>query len=46
MHVKDFLDWLNLVEKFFDYVEIVDDKKMKLIAYKLSRGASVWWVQL
>jgi hypothetical protein len=28
------------VERFFDYMEIPEDKKMKLVAYKLMGGAS------
>lgn len=40
MHVENFLDRLNSIENFFDYAEIADTKKMKLVAYKLPGGAS------
>ncbi|XP_038973523.1 uncharacterized protein LOC113461341 [Phoenix dactylifera] len=46
LHIKGFLDWLAEVEKFFDYMEIPDQKKVKLVAYKLKCGASAWWEQL
>ena len=42
LHIEEFLDWLNEVERFFDYMEIPDDKKVKLVAYKLKGGASAW----
>ena len=44
-HIEDFLDWQSNVEWFFDYMDILEDKKVKLVAYKLIRGASAWWEQ-
>lgn len=64
--MEDFLDWLNAVEKFFDYSKITNKKKffdyfkitnkkkffdyskisnkkkVKVVAYKLTGGASAW----
>ena len=31
------------VEIFFEYICISEEKKVKLVAYKLKGGASVWW---
>ena len=45
LHIEELLDWLNEVERFFDYMEIPDDKKVKLVAYKLKEGTSAWWEQ-
>ena len=42
LHIEDFLDWLHAVENFFDYMEIPDEKRVKLVAYKLRGGASAW----
>jgi hypothetical protein len=30
------------VERFFDYMEVPEDKKVKLVAYKLIGGESTW----
>ncbi|KAJ4719082.1 RNA-directed DNA polymerase [Melia azedarach] len=45
LHVEDFLDWLADVENYFDYMDILDERKVKLIAMKLKGGASAWWQQ-
>lgn len=37
------MDWLTSIDKFFYYIEIPKKKKVKLVAYKLVRGASAWW---
>ena len=34
---KDFVDWLNTVERVFDYYEVMDEKKVKLVAICLKR---------
>ena len=40
------MDWLTKVDRFFDYIELTDDKKVKFVTYKLKGGASVWWDKL
>lgn len=44
--VETFLDWVKNVENFFDYTNTPDDKKVKLVAFKLQSGAFAWWDQL
>jgi len=34
---------MNTVERVFEYKDIPDDKKVKLVALKLRRYASIWW---
>ena len=31
LELKDFIDWLNTVERVFDYYEVMDEKKAKLV---------------
>ncbi|KAJ9548662.1 hypothetical protein OSB04_021205 [Centaurea solstitialis] len=39
----DFLDWLQTVERVFDLHDIPDPMKVKLVAIKLKKSASLWW---
>ena len=43
---EDFVDWFNTVERVFDYYEVIDEKKVKLVAICLKRRDSSWWEQL
>jgi len=43
---KIFLDWLRTVERVFDYKGVLDEKKVKLVALKLCKYASIWWANL
>ena len=38
-----FLDWLQTVERIFDLSAIPDNLKVKLVAIKLKKSASLWW---
>jgi len=38
----DFLEWIQTFESIFDYKEIPEDKKVKLITLKLRKYASLW----
>ncbi|KAF2316940.1 hypothetical protein GH714_007154 [Hevea brasiliensis] len=43
LDIEGFLDWLTKVDHFFEYAEILEERKVKLVAYILKGGASVWW---
>lgn len=42
MHIEEFLDQLVDVENFFEYMEIPEEKRVKLVAFKLKGAASAW----
>ena len=42
LDLDEFLHWLQTVESVFDYKDILDEEKVKLIALKLRRYASTW----
>ena len=43
---EEFLDWLHTVESVFEYTDILEDKKVKLVALSLRKYASLWWNNL
>ncbi|KAJ0534568.1 putative nucleotidyltransferase, Ribonuclease H [Helianthus annuus] len=42
----DFLDWLQTVERVFDLRDIPEQLKVKVVAIRLRRYASLWWENL
>lgn len=42
----EFQEWILNVERVFDYKEVSDEKKVKLVALKLRKYASDWWENL
>lgn len=46
MQPDEFIDWLNTVERIFDYKDVPDHNKVKLVAIKLRKHASIWWKHL
>jgi len=38
-----FFDWLQTVERVFEFKIIPEEKKVKLVALKLKKYASIWW---
>nr|GEV24945.1 hypothetical protein [Tanacetum cinerariifolium] len=43
VHPNDFIDWLSMVERVFNVRNISDKMKVKLIAIKFQKHASLWW---
>ncbi|VVA41673.1 Hypothetical predicted protein, partial [Prunus dulcis] len=42
----EFINWLNTVERVFDYKEVPNHCMLKIMAIKLTKFASAWWKQL
>ena len=43
LNPDEFKDWMNTVERVFEYKGVSDDKQVKLVALKLCKYASIWW---
>lgn len=39
--VEEILDWLQNVEHFLEYMNIIESKRVSLVAYKFKAGAAV-----
>ena len=39
-NIKEFLDWLAEMERFFDYKDILEERRVKTVACRLKGGAS------
>jgi len=43
---EEFLEWFHTAERVFEYKDISDDKKVKIVALRLRKYASLWWTNL
>ncbi|VFQ73716.1 unnamed protein product [Cuscuta campestris] len=46
LQADDFIDWLNEVDRIFEYKDVPDRDKVKLVAIKLHGRACAWWEQM
>ena len=37
------IDWINELDKYFEYDEFEEDAKVKLVVTRLKGHASLWW---
>ena len=45
MVAEEFLDWLSNVEEIFDFKEVPEHRRVKLVATRLRGRAMAWWQQ-
>ena len=43
LNLKKLADWINAMDKHFDYEESLEDKKVKSSMTGLKGHASLWW---
>lgn len=43
MDPDEFLDWMRTVERVFDYKQLTEAHKVKIVALKFRKYASTWW---
>jgi hypothetical protein len=46
LDVEELLDWISALDKYFDYEEIDDEKKVKHVVTRLKGHATLWWDEL
>jgi len=42
----EFIDWMNTMERVFEYKDVLNGKKVRLVALKLRKYASNWWINV
>jgi hypothetical protein len=42
----EFVDWLQAIERVFEYKEILEEHKVNIVAVKLKKHALNWWENL
>ena len=43
LNAEELIDWINTLDKYFNYEEVDDSKKVKFSMMKLREHASIWW---
>jgi len=46
LNVEELLDWINEMDKYFDYGDIDEEKKFKHVVNRMKGHATLWWDEL
>jgi hypothetical protein len=46
LDVEELLDWITTLDKYFDYEDVEEDKKVKHAITRLKWHATLWWDEL
>eukprot|EP00253_Pinus_taeda_P027613 PITA_27613 len=46
LNVEELMDWISSLDKYFDYEEFDDKKKVKFAVTRLKGHATIWWDEL
>jgi hypothetical protein len=46
LDVEELLDWIRALDKYFDYEDVEEDKKVKCAITRLKGHATLWWDEL
>ena len=43
MELEEFLDWVHNVDNYFNWKELIEERKVKVVASKMRGTALDWW---
>ena len=43
LNIEGFMDWVADIDRFFYYIDVTEEKLVKLVACKLKGGVPGWW---
>jgi hypothetical protein len=43
LSAKGLIDWIGELDRYFDYEDVEEDKKVKLVVTRLKGHATLWW---
>ena len=46
LNVEELMDWINALNKYFDFEEIKDKNKVRYAATRMKGHAYIWWDEL
>jgi hypothetical protein len=46
LDVEELLDWIRALDKYFDYEDVEEDKKVKHVVTRLKGHVTLWWDEL
>jgi hypothetical protein len=46
LDVEELLDWIRAMDKYFDYEDVDEEKKVRHVVTKLKGHATLWWDEL
>ena len=46
LNVEELMDWINALNKYFNFEEIEDKKKVRYAATRMKGHAAIWWDEI
>ena len=43
LNPEELIDWINAMNKHFDFAEVKEDKQVRFVVTRLRGNASLWW---
>jgi hypothetical protein len=46
LNVEELIDWINSLDKYFDYEDVDEGNKVKYVVTRIKGHATLWWDEL